>query len=181
MKSQGTALELADKTAKDIVERLRPGCERIEIAGSVRRRKESVGDIEIVLIPKPDVAQFGSTDPEQWPGGFSNQWFRFKTHYNPALIKNGQKYKQISCHSFHPNTIDMFIVTPPAEWGCIYFIRTGPAEWNMKAMKQSHKLGLKFNEGRLLIDETKATISCPEEIDVFNALQWDYVPPEERK
>jgi len=44
-----------------IKEMLAPYCERIEIAGSVRRKKPYCKDIEIVAIPKPyDVGLFES-------------------------------------------------------------------------------------------------------------------------
>lgn len=43
-------LEAGD-AACQIVNALRPQCERIEIAGSIRRQKQWVGDIEIVYIP----------------------------------------------------------------------------------------------------------------------------------
>lgn len=43
------ALEIAQKVLK----KLEPHCERISIAGSVRRMKYDVGDIEIVAIPSP--------------------------------------------------------------------------------------------------------------------------------
>ena len=38
--------------AESLVEKLRPACERIEIAGSLRREKAMVGDIEIVAVPR---------------------------------------------------------------------------------------------------------------------------------
>src|ERR1035437_1907534 len=39
--------------ALDVLEQLKPHCIRAEIAGSLRRKKPLVGDIEIVAIPKP--------------------------------------------------------------------------------------------------------------------------------
>ena len=45
-------LEKAEKIARKYVDLLAPFCERIEIAGSTRRKKPEVGDIEIVCIPK---------------------------------------------------------------------------------------------------------------------------------
>ncbi len=39
------------RVAEHIVGALRPVCHRIEIAGSIRRKKEMVGDIEILYIP----------------------------------------------------------------------------------------------------------------------------------
>ena len=42
---------------EDLLAYQRPYCERIEIAGSVRRRRPQVNDIEIVCIPKTIVQQ----------------------------------------------------------------------------------------------------------------------------
>lgn len=46
-------LSEALKIAEAVLKELGPHCERIAIAGSVRRRKPEVKDIEIVAIPKP--------------------------------------------------------------------------------------------------------------------------------
>ena len=58
--------------ALGLVERLRPACTRIEIAGSVRRGYAEVKDIEIVAIP--DLAplpaprpEFGKPYPKDYP------------------------------------------------------------------------------------------------------------------
>jgi DNA polymerase/3'-5' exonuclease PolX len=40
------------EVAQAIITELAPACERIEIAGSLRRRKSFVGDIEILYVPK---------------------------------------------------------------------------------------------------------------------------------
>src|SRR5215471_6986088 len=42
---------LARKVAEQLVAELAPRCERIEIAGSLRRGKAEVGDIEILYVP----------------------------------------------------------------------------------------------------------------------------------
>jgi DNA polymerase/3'-5' exonuclease PolX len=42
----------AERIAAAIVADLAPYCDRIQVAGSVRRRKEFVGDIELVAIPR---------------------------------------------------------------------------------------------------------------------------------
>ena len=43
----------AQKLTEEILDILRPLCERVEIAGSIRRKKAEVHDVDIVLIPKP--------------------------------------------------------------------------------------------------------------------------------
>ncbi len=44
--------EIAMPVAEEIVERLKPCCLRIAIAGSLRRLKKQVGDIEILFVPR---------------------------------------------------------------------------------------------------------------------------------
>lgn len=39
--------------AELVVAQLAPHCERIQIAGSIRRKSRTVKDVEIVCIPKP--------------------------------------------------------------------------------------------------------------------------------
>lgn len=46
------ALNKAAAIAEKIVDYLKPGCEIIQIAGSIRRQKPEVKDIEIVCVPK---------------------------------------------------------------------------------------------------------------------------------
>ena len=38
--------------ARELCEALKPHCERLIVAGSLRRMKQQVGDVEIVYIPK---------------------------------------------------------------------------------------------------------------------------------
>ena len=42
-----------------IREAMRPACEKTAIAGSIRRREELVGDIEICVLPKYDAEVMG--------------------------------------------------------------------------------------------------------------------------
>src|SRR5260370_33186403 len=43
---------MAHAVARRIVDELRPACDRIEIAGSLRRGSNTVHDVDIVLLPK---------------------------------------------------------------------------------------------------------------------------------
>ena len=44
-------LERAKNIADEVIKRLSPYCQRIEVAGSIRRKKPTVKDVDIVLIP----------------------------------------------------------------------------------------------------------------------------------
>lgn len=56
------ALEIAE----EIKEALAHHCERIEIAGSIRRKKPEVGDIELLFVPKTGTRQAGLFDNEEF-------------------------------------------------------------------------------------------------------------------
>lgn len=107
-------LEEAQVIAERIKAELAPHCERIEIAGSIRRKKPEVGDIEIVAIPKPyDIGLF-----ESGITPVVNQWEKVKGElpckYTQRILPEGIK-------------LDLFFAEPD-NWGLIYAIRTGNAD-----------------------------------------------------
>lgn len=48
--------------AEGLIRQLLPGCERIEVAGSIRRGRPDVGDIELVAIPRTTTEPDGLFD-----------------------------------------------------------------------------------------------------------------------
>ncbi len=52
MKESKMKLAQAKQIAEELKARLKPSCERVAIAGSIRRQKPYVGDIELLCIPK---------------------------------------------------------------------------------------------------------------------------------
>ena len=155
------ALEIAIKTK----ELLAPYCERIEIAGSIRRKKAEVKDIELVAIPKPyDVGLF-----ENGIATVVNQWKKIKGElpckYTQRLLPDGI-------------TLDLFFADKE-NWGLIYALRTGSAEFSHKVLATGWvKLGYKSEEGHLCIDGVQ--IDTREEKDVFELIGLPYLEPELR-
>ena len=158
------ALSLAER----FMVRLGEACARIEIAGSLRRQEETVGDIEIVCIAKPTPFSLG--DPE-------------RTLIDDVIddlgvrrVKNGQKYKQLAVEFFikpssvgktewpppKPTTvmIDLFITTEEC-WPVIFAIRTGPTEYSRRLVTPVSRGGrlrdcYHVKDGRLWNDEIVA-------------------------
>ncbi len=110
--------------AKHLITRLAPYCQRIEIAGSVRRQKPEVKDIELVAEPllTPVVDMFGPT------GVLHNPFTNYSWDALGQIIKNGDRYKQIDLPT--GIKLDLFIVLPPAFWSTIYTLRTGSPEFS---------------------------------------------------
>ncbi len=160
--------------SKLIVNLLTPVCERIEIAGSLRRGKPDVGDIEIVCIPAPEYDLFS---------GATRTANRIETVLRCmpmwSVAKNGQNFKQID---LGPCNLDLFITTPE-QWGVIYLIRTGSSSFSKNMVTQRYKGGLLpsnlyVSDGRIWCDGYP--LETPEEIDFFRICGLEFVPPENR-
>jgi len=117
-------LAKAEKIASRVVEKLMPYCQRIEIAGSIRRRKAEIGDIEIVAEPKMIRDLFDVPVLQAIP-----------TENLGLVVKNGLRYKQVLLTE--KIYLDLFIVHPLAQLGVILAIRTGSTEFSHKLVSHT--------------------------------------------
>jgi DNA polymerase/3'-5' exonuclease PolX len=182
--------------AQGLVEYLRPACTRIEIAGSIRRLKADVKDIEILAIPDLTPlpmprAEFGKPVPKVHKTQIDALLHAMELAGDISLDKNGDRYKKFL---FKPASIfvDLFLVLPPAQWGVQFVIRTGPAEFGHWLVTRKAKGGGLPNEyivqdgvvGQRVRgekgDERQGEISMPEEIDFLNFLELGWIEPRDR-
>ncbi len=156
--------------ALDILEQLRPHCIRAEIAGSIRRKRPLVGDIEIVAIPKP--YSTGGLFSDYGIATVVNQWEKVKgdmvygkTKYTQRILPNGI-------------ALDLFLTTEE-NWGMTFALRTGSADYSYKVLASSWvSLGYKSEDGYLCKDGKRYPMK--EERDLFELLGLRYVEPEKR-
>jgi DNA polymerase/3'-5' exonuclease PolX len=169
----------ANEIANRVVERLKPHCERIEIAGSIRRKKASVGDIEILCIPKKimQVDLFGE------PTGL--------TITDSGLIKIVAEWEKVKgdlqdgkyTQRVLPECIKLDLFTATYEnWGLLYAIRTGPADYshNVLARRWANR-GYESVGGVLCKLDGSTKVELKEEEDLFEFLGLAYVKPENRQ
>ena len=155
------ALEIAEKVKAELA----PHCERIEIAGSIRRIKPDVGDIEIVATPKPyDVGLF-----ESGIATVVKQWKKVKGElpckYTQRILPEGIK-------------LDLFFAEAD-NWGNIFAIRTGSKDYShLELASRWSSMGFKSEGGYLFRDGER--IAVREEEDLFKLLGLRYVSPELR-
>ena len=116
----------ADRLAGQIVAQLAPHCVRIQVAGSVRRRRPEVGDIEVVAIPKPyDVGLFRSgiaTVVDQWPKVRGELPCKYTQRRMPEGI-----------------ALDLFLVSH-RNWGLQLAIRTGSAAYSHQVLARGWRM-----------------------------------------
>lgn len=160
----------AHAMALDVLEQLRPHCIRAEIAGSIRRKKPMVGDIEIVAIPKP--YSMGGLFNDNDIATVVNQWEKVKgdmeygkTKYTQRILPSGIK-------------LDLFFAQED-NWGSIFAIRTGSADYSYKVLASTWvSMGYKSEGGYLFKDGKRYEMR--EEKDLFELLGLRYVAPEKR-
>jgi len=164
-------LEKAKAIAKDLVYYLTPGVNRITIAGSIRRQKSQVGDIELLVIPRTNYLD-KILDDLMVQGILAMRLN--KRGYRMYGPKN-----KLMVHLPSGMAVDLFSTTE-ANWGMALFVRTGPKEWNIRAMSRFRELAMQGHAYGGVTDEEGNEVDCPDEQSVFRLLGWPYVPPERR-
>ncbi len=165
----------AQKIAEKYVSILAPFCDRIEVAGSVRRKKPEPNDIEIVCIPK----KINVGDSET----FFNEP-KFVVH--PNFIYEVNKLQKVKGEPTGKYTqrilpeginLDLFIANKD-NWGYILAIRIGPDGYSKYLASTWVRQGFKGVDGKLTKDGE--IIPVREERDLFWILGLEYVDPEYR-
>jgi len=157
------AIGLANKT----IEPLRPWCDKIEYAGSIRRRQPICRDIDIVAIP---------SNPGQFLTALQ------KMNKDNRAPKGKEKMLQI----FLPGMVqvDIYIATP-ATWATIFLIRTGSKEHNRMLCTRARQMGMVLHaDGRGLAKippDGEIPIPCGTEGEIFKALALPFKEPAERE
>lgn len=186
----------AKSLAARVVALIGPYCERIDIAGSVRREVATIHDIDIVCQSRPARPVFGdlaSLQPALY--GFIEHlplepchpdWLAQCTcRSNKAGA--GKRWRRLVIGGLH---VDLWIVRPPAQYGTILFLRTGPERFTHTAVSARSVGGwrprnIKFEGGAIRCRrdaklDTWDVVSTPDEQDVFRVLGQPFVAPASR-
>ncbi len=161
------ALAIADGLALEMNKC--PGVERLELCGSLRRRRETIKDIDLLISsdkPAPIMAAFVKLPQVQ------------------KIIGQGETKASIVVAGLDAHggrvmmNADLRVVTKTQfAFALNYF--TGSKEHNVAMRQRAIQYGLKLNEYELAGE--KKTVACKEEADLYKALDLDYVPPELRE
>jgi len=158
----------AYRIALEVVEQLKPFCKRVEIAGSIRRKKTDCGDVEIVAIPLPystGIFESGiATIVNKWPK-VRGELDYGKTKYTQRILPCGIK-------------LDLFFADEK-NWGYIFAMRTGSDNFSHNTLaKRWVQCGYKGKDGYLT--KYGEIVEIKEEQDLFKLLGIPYVSPEDR-
>lgn len=175
----------ARKVAEGIVAVLAPLCERIEIAGSLRRRRPTVGDIEILYVPKMDARPDGlfgtkqvSLADERIEQALTNGVI-VKRPSKIGIFTWGDKNK-LAVHVASGIPVDFFSTSLEAWWVSLV-VRTGSAETNLSLTTAAQRQGkslIAYGEGVRQTDGT--VIAARSEQEVFALCGVAYREPWQR-
>ncbi len=155
----GRALPIAEEIARQIDEL--PGTARVIIAGSARRMKETVGDIDILTIADNGEATI--------------QAFVHFPQVKEILAAGDTKGSVVLHNGLQ---VDLRVV-PPESYGAALHYFTGSKAHNIKIRTIAREQGLKINEYGIFRGEER--IAGEEEDDVFDVLGMQWIPPEMRE
>ena len=153
------ALERAKKVAREIIQQLSPYCSEIEVAGSIRRRKPWVNDIDLVLIP-------------------SDLWNLHTQIGRLGLVKmSGNKIMRVKVGDIQ---VDIYVASEET-WATLLLIRTGSAENNIRLCSRAKSWGWHLAaSGDGLFNAEGERIAGDSERSIYDALGLPWQRPEER-
>lgn len=181
-------LDDARAVAEALVFSLKDSCERIMIAGSIRREKRMVGDIEIVYIPKyerrpvpGDMFALKDTSLADLAIHRLMELSILDLRENAnGHISFGDKNKLMR-HIASGVPVDLFATTKE-NWFNYLVCRTGPADLNKEICMRAQKMGAKWNPyGCGFTDKEYTTWPMHSEEDVFKFVGLPYSEPKDRK
>ncbi|HLE85090.1 MAG TPA: DNA polymerase/3'-5' exonuclease PolX [Thermoanaerobaculia bacterium] len=174
------ALWEADRAVEPLVGYLRacPEVERLEVAGSYRRRRETVGDIDLLAI---------ATEPEPVMA-------RFLGYPQVARVEmSGPTRASVGLGS--GLQVDLRVV-PPESYGAALVYFTGSKEHNIRLRQRGLDRGLRVSEYGVFREEDRAArpekaherdplagerVAGAEEAEVYDSLGLAWIPPELRE
>lgn len=180
-------LEDARAIAKEVLHLIAPYCERAEIAGSIRRKKQGgIKDVEIVVKPKFADGSLGLFGPQK----YNVLHVAMESFLTNGIIEHGllrgpqgnisapfsERYYNFR---YRGNPVDLFSCIEPAQWGVIFLVRTGCSVFSQSFVTRLWKWNLHCIDGHL--ERTGyGTCPTPEEKDAFYLSDLKYLEPEAR-
>jgi DNA polymerase (family 10) len=160
-----TPLTRARTIAAQIVQTLRAhgGVDRIEVAGSLRRMRETVKDVDLLVT---------STEPARVIGTFVAL---------PSVVEVlGRGDTKASVRHQDGLQVDLRVVEPEAFGAALQYF-TGSKEHNVRLRELARRLGLTISEYGVFDERSGARVAGATEEDVYRAVGLPWIPPELRE
>ena len=158
----GRALPLVNAVISELTTKASSLIEKISPAGSLRRGKETIGDIDILAT---------SSNPDSLMDAFSNLSF-----VEEVLVKGETKTSILTDQGFQ---MDLRVVSSESFGAALQYF-TGSKSHNIKLRERAIRKGLKINEYGVFNQEGRK-IAGEKEEEVYSILNLHFIPPELRE
>lgn len=173
----------ASRVAHDFLVCIHDVCQQYEIVGSLRRQRDFVNDIDVIVIPTygEPVNQTLFGDPVL-PNLLDERLNRLVADGVIALELDGPKFKRFHLRARpKPIPLDLFIATKES-WPTLLLIRTGSRLHNIRLAKRAGDLHMTLKaDGTGLLMPSGTPIPVRDEIDIFRQLKVPFRLPQERE
>ena len=180
-------LAFADEIAAQLRKQLDGSCERIQVAGSIRRRRPDVGDIELLCIPR-HMEHRNLLGEVTATADLLDYILRgLMTHGVLAKrpnINGNFTFGPLNKLMVHQSGIWVDVFTATAKnWGRDLLIRTGSADFNRQVMSRFLGIGKRGHAyGDAAATLRNGELVCaPDEETMFNLLEWPWIEPAARE
>jgi DNA polymerase (family 10) len=140
-----------------------PGVERLEVAGSLRRRRATIGDLDLLAAVRDPASVIAAVD--RLPA--VDRVLSAGTDKSSILLRDGPQVDLMVC--------------PPEAWGTHLVHFTGSAAHNVALRGRALDRGLSLSEKGFKVVETGELLLEADEADVYARLGLAWVPPELRE
>ncbi len=150
--------------AQELIAYLRQveGVRRVELAGSLRRMRATIGDIDLVV---------ATTQADKVMEAFAE-------HADVMHVLSKGKMK--TSVEFHNHLRAQLWAHAPQRFGTAWQYATGSKEHNIRLRELAQKQGLSLSD-QALVHEDGSEITCEEEEAVYQTLGLPWMPPELRE
>jgi DNA polymerase (family 10) len=146
-----------------------PGIDKITPAGSLRRGRETVGDLDILVTGKACTTEEGR-----------QKAIAHVARYPPLMDVIASGDNKISFHVRSGMQVDVRLL-PPESFGAAMQYFTGSKAHNVSPRQRALKMGYTLNEYSLATLEDEKPVAGKTEEEIYAKLKLDYIPPEMRE
>ena len=164
-------LDVAEREAQKIIDHLKdfPGVEKITPAGSLRRGRETVGDLDMLVTGK------ACCDPTALEKLIEHV---IKLPGLMEIIARGEN--KVSFRLRSGMQVDVRLL-PPESFGAAMQYFTGSKAHNVALRQRALKMGYTLSEYSLAELDTEKPVAGKTEEEIYAKLKLDYIPPELRE
>jgi DNA polymerase (family 10) len=180
-------LEAASIVALDLGLRLSSSCEQIAIAGSIRRRKPLVGDVEIIYVSKiakiRDPGDLFGLTQQILEAEIAIERLEHDGIIEKRILPKGRtaygSMNKLMVHVPSGIPVDLFRTTQQAWWNYLV-CRTGPSASNIRISQAAIARGMSWTSNSAGFRKGSECIAVYSEQEVFETVGLPFLPPHER-